>query len=378
MHVPGGCYRLPVVRSVLFHSLAAAAVTLLSCGCTKPRSSEHGCRYGGADDREVWKSLATVFQECLLTRSPKECRTEIEAEEWVPISPATAESQELHGTIAPGGASIASPGRAPEGDMCLSHDDIDWNWNVYPAAASAGLLQPGNLAGDADHPPGVIEGEWEGFFLDPSYVAMPAGAQPNYKTWGSPNVDMQIGDTVALRGAGVLDCGHAPYRGELHPPYLALWGGLRGSSLVAYVRATANLTRPSDFRSLAEPPQPEEKLAEDFSIPPPPASCPLGATPVLQLTTAVDWFYDTPTIVIDHGCDLSTGVLVGSQSAAFDVAVASPAAHLVGTSDPASASTFFSVAAELAGDHVHIAVTPLDRSRQALFGARVTANWSCP
>src|SRR5439155_19559564 len=123
---------------------------------------------GEEDERSFWQSLARGFQQCLLGKTEEECRAEIEGEEWSPIATGTDVNQELHGVIAGGGSKFSSPARAPEGDLCISHDDIDWNFNVTPDAAYASLLQSGNATGDVDHPPGVIEAEWEGFFLDPA------------------------------------------------------------------------------------------------------------------------------------------------------------------------------------------------------------------
>jgi hypothetical protein len=330
------------------------------------------------DERALWQSLGALYAQCITSHSTAECRANVQKQEWGVISAGTATTQELHGVIAPGGSKYSSPERAPEGDFCLSHDDIDWNFNVTPDPAYASLLQSANMVGDVDHPAGVIEAEWESMYLDPSYVAKAPDGGTTYETWGSPVVDMLAGDRVALRGGGVLDQGHAPYRSELHPPYLLLWGGARGTASVVYARATARLTRPSDFQTLPDPPPASEALAGDFPLPPLPDGGADGGALSLQIGTRVDWFYDSPQIVIDQSCDLANGVnLIDRTGPTFDAALASPAAHLVGTNQPSLAPGFFTVTATQQGASVHVTLTPLQRPRQAVFGATVTATWAC-
>ena len=346
-----------------------ALLALVSCSGHSARESE---------ERAGWQALAIRFQQCLLSGSSASCRDEIERLEWSPISAASASRQELHGTIAPGGSTFASPGRAPEGDLCISHEDIDWNFNVSPDPEYAGLLQPANNEPDVDHPAGgVIETEWEAFYLDPAYVAMPPGASPSFKSWGPPAVDMIVGDRVASRGAGVLDRGHSPFRSEIHPPYLLLWGGRRPGELVVHARASARLSRPSNYKPLPDPPEPSEALVERFALPYAPLCLP-GMAPVLNLVPEIEFFYDDPAIVVDHGCDISTAVaLTDLEGADFDIALSSPAAHLVGTNDPAGSNGFFSLAVAASDGSLRLELTPVSRPRQALFGARVTASWAC-
>jgi len=250
---------------------------------------------------------------------------------------------------------------------------------VIPDPPFASLLQPGNFIADADHPAGgVIEGEWESFYLDPAYVAKPAGAGANYKTWGAPDVDMRDGDRVAGRGAGVLDKGHKPYRGELHPPYLLLWGGRRGEVLVVHARATALLSRPSDFQPLPDPPEPGEALTARFRMPLR-LPCVGGAAPSIAVTQSTEYFLGTPSIVVDQGCDLANGVsLTDLEGPEFDAALSSPAAHLVGANTTSGAAAFFSLAVTTSSAAIDVTLTPVSRPHQALYGAKITAAWACP
>ncbi len=331
---------------------------------------------------DFWIGLWDDFLACVTTHSTADCRDAMEQREWGPIpglGPAFA-SRALRGTIAPGGSTYQSPELAPEGDLCVSHDDIDWNWNVYPDPADAPLLQPANLDEDADHPgdggAGAIEAEWEAMYLDPAYQADADGGANDYHHFPSPAFDMRVGDRVALRGAAVLDCGHAPFRSELHPPYLVLWGGARdGGTTVVHARATALPTRPRDFGALADPPDQGEALSADFPLPP----APDGGT--LAISTSIDWFLDQPSVVVDHGCDPSAGTSLGSGGIAgpnADVALASPAAHLVAPNQPELASGFFTLTADPSGGRLVVTLTPVARPHQAVFGATVTAGWSQP
>jgi hypothetical protein len=362
-------------------AIGAILVAGAGAGCPhgEPPPGGTGCgAETSADERAFWQALAVTFQQCVLSSAVGVCRTEVERAEWAPVSKAAASGQELQGTIAPGGTKFASPGLAPEGDLCLSHDDIDFNFNVAPDAGYASLLQAGNAVADVDHPAGVIEGEWEAFYLDASYVAMGPGAGTTFDTWPAPDVDMVTGDRVAARGAGMLDCGHAPYRSEIHPPYLLLWGGLRADTLIVYARASALLARPVDYAPLPDPPDAAETLVADFALPPAPMTCPAGSAPALQLVTETQWLYDDPAIVVDQGCDVANGVgLTDLEGPAFDAALASPAAHVAGTSDPALAPSFFAFTATQKVDAVRVTLTPLARPHQVLFGARVTASWIC-
>ncbi len=328
------------------------------------------------DERLFWQTLALELQHCLLSGRAMDCRSQVERQEWAPVSTETAVRQQMHGTIAPGGSTYDSPTSAPEGDFCASHDDIDWNFNVTPDAEDAWFLEPANAIADVDHPTGVFEGEWEAMYMDPSFVAMPAGAGASYTTWSRPAIDMQVGDAVALEGAGVLDCGHAPYRSEIHPPYLVVWGGARTDTSVVYVRATAMLTRPADYRALPNPPDAAEALTGHFPLPA--NVCP-GGNGSLQITQDVEWLYDQPDVIIDQGCNLENGINVTNlEGPTYDAALASPAAHIAGTSDPTRSDAFFTVTTDTSGGDLAVTVTPVARPHQALFGAKITAAWSCP
>ncbi len=367
----------PVRPSIL--ALAALA------GCchhgpegSDPIGADGGCHTAaGVTEAQVWESLWQSFATCVSSHSTEECRTQVEQQEWAALpgaGPGTWRTA-LLGTVAPGGSQYASPEMAPEGDLCVSHDDIDWNLNVWPDPSGAAMLQPGNLTGDADHPgdgdAGVVEAEWEAMYVDPAFAAWPGDAGSPYEDFARPSIDMAVGDRVALRGAGVLDCGHAPYRSELHPPYLLAWGGLRdGGTSVVHVRATARFTRPEEFVTLPDPPEPGEALRADFPLPPPPEG---GAA--LSVTTSVDWFLDDPAIVVDQGCSLTAGVSAASFAPNTDADLASPAAHLVGDSSPAAASDFFYLSAGADGGRLWVEIAPVSRPRQAVFGATVRAAW---
>src|SRR5439155_7965417 len=123
-------------------------------------------------------------------------------------------------------------------------------------------------------------------------------------------------------------------------------------------------------------PDPAEALRERFALP---AAPQCGTPPTLHVASTVLWLYDSPGTVGDHGCDLATGLALTSLDGPdFDVALASPAAHWVGTSTTAAAASFFSLAVAQTGSDLELTLTPVALPRQALYGARVTADWSCP
>jgi len=376
--------RLLVFRGVRSAALGRVAVATLALGslvsCPKlnlfPPPPDAGvCTLLATDTTAFWEALAVQFQSCVLTGGAPSCRTGIEQQEWVAWAGETAVSQEVHGTVAPGGSVFASPERAPDGDLCISHDDIDWNFNVSLDPAFAAALLPGNSVPDDDHPDAaVMEAEWEAMYLDPTYVAKSDDAGTDYTHWPAPSVDMALGDRVALRGAGVIDCGHSPYRAELHPPYLALWGGGRDAGLVIHVRASALFSRPADGRALPNPPLAAEALSETFALPAPGAD---GGTWVVE--SAVDYFLDAPQLQVDQGCNLGNGVdLTKLSGPALNAALASPAARWVSTSTPDAGGGFFALAASLVDGGVQVTLAPLSRPHQALFGATVRARWLCP
>ncbi|MHB8420778.1 MAG: hypothetical protein ACYDCL_22110 [Myxococcales bacterium] len=359
--------------------LVLALLLLAPCRCVQAVDGllpepDGGCATAfGLSEVELWQTLAAEFVQCAGSHSTADCRDQAERQEWggIPGAGASTFGTLLVGTVAPGGSTYSSPEVAPEGDLCFTHDDIDWNLNVAPDPAFASLLQPGNLEADADHPAGVVEAEWEAMYLDPAFVAWPGDGGGDYHGFARPAIDMADGDRVALRGAGVLDCGHAPFRSELHPPYLALWGGPRdGGVTVVHARASAQLTRPADFAPLPDPPEPSEALAADFPLPP-------DGGGVLDVTVAVDWLLDAPQIVPDQGCALSTDLgSLGHPSPNIDLSLASPAAHLEGGADAGEA--FFALAAGEDGGRLWVQLTPLARPHQAIYGATVTAAWVPP
>ncbi|MHB1846021.1 MAG: hypothetical protein ACYCWW_14440 [Deltaproteobacteria bacterium] len=329
---------------------------------------------------DFWAGLWQDFLGCIVSHSTADCRSSMEQREWgaIPGLGPGYTTTALLGTIAPGGETYQSPELAPEGDLCVSHDDVDWNWNVYPDPAYASLLQKANLEEDADHPgdggAGAVEAEWEAMYVDPAYQAEPSDAGGDYHRFASPHVDMEVGDRVGLRGAAVLDCGHSPFRSELHPPYLVIWGGLRdGGTTIVHVRASAQLSRPAEFSTLADPPSPGEALTLDVPLPP----APDGGT--LAISSSVDWFLEQPTLVVDHGCDATAGAALGSGGVAgpsVDQALASPAAHLVAPNQPELASQYFSLGLDQSAGRLLVTLTPLSRPHQALFGATVVASWA--
>ncbi len=357
------------------------AVFLAPCQCVKDvlPPVDGGCATGvGLSEIEQWQTLVQGFAQCLASHSTADCRDQVERQEWTGIpGAATTYGTVLLGTVAAGGTEFRSPEQAPEGDLCVTHDDIDWNVNVAPDPAFAGLLQPANLEGDADHPGdgGVVEAEWEAMYLDPAFVAWTGDAGGDYHAFARPQIDMRDGDRVGLRGAGVLDCGHAPFRSELHPPYLVVWGGLRdGGVLVVHARATAQLTRPAEYEHLPQPPEPSEALAVDFPLPPGD-----DGGRVLAVSTAIDWLLDDPQLVVDQGCVLSAGLGTPQDpSPSFEQDLASPAAHFEPGSQPGEAGTFFALGAAVDGGRLWVELAPLSRPRQAVYGATVTAAWVWP
>jgi hypothetical protein len=84
------------------------------------------------------------------------------------------------------------------GEQQIAHD---WNINVAPAVAYQGLMSDGNFAnGEAE-----IEVEWE-FDYGDRRGHLPIEALPG------------VGDQVYMKGRWIYDCGHPPYRTEIHPP----------------------------------------------------------------------------------------------------------------------------------------------------------------
>lgn len=76
----------------------------------------------------------------------------------------------------------------------------DWNFMVAPDPDYQYLLSDANFLGSGAHA-GTIEVEWEQADDKLSLDAIPG-----------------VGDRVWLRGRWIFDCGHPPYRTEIHPP----------------------------------------------------------------------------------------------------------------------------------------------------------------
>jgi len=76
-------------------------------------------------------------------------------------------------------------------DSFLNHDSQDQTWDVEPDRPYVGLRQP--------FPFGHIEMEWE-------TNAMPREVRPT------------AGDRASTAGFWIFDCGHGPFRTEIHPP----------------------------------------------------------------------------------------------------------------------------------------------------------------
>lgn len=92
------------------------------------------------------------------------------------------------------------------------HGTIDYNFFVYPDAAYRGLLaKPGNFTTGAGVERGRLELEWE----------MSAGPLP-FAGGFPPQAWPTQGDRVYVLGSHILDCGHSPYRAEIHAPRLVV------------------------------------------------------------------------------------------------------------------------------------------------------------
>lgn len=92
------------------------------------------------------------------------------------------------------------------------HGTIDHNFFVYPDERFRGLVaKPGNFQTGADVERGRIEVEWE-IGLGP----LPFAGGFNSHAWPT------VGDRVYVLGSHILDCGHSPYRSEIHAPRLVV------------------------------------------------------------------------------------------------------------------------------------------------------------
>jgi hypothetical protein len=117
-------------------------------------------------------------------------------------------------------------GHPPHGDFYFNHDTEDHDFFVFPddhnllandpTANYHSLLGSGNFETGEPKEWGRIEVEWEygahtwNDAADSGYYGFP--------TWAWPN----IGDRVHVEGFWIFDCGHEPFRAEIHPAWMVV------------------------------------------------------------------------------------------------------------------------------------------------------------
>jgi hypothetical protein len=90
--------------------------------------------------------------------------------------------------------------RVADLDNFLNHDSEDFEWKVTPDPPYAGLLEPFSPEGQKI--------EWES-------GSLPSLFWPT-RTPGDPS--LQPGDRTSVFGYWIFDCGHDPFKTEIHPP----------------------------------------------------------------------------------------------------------------------------------------------------------------
>lgn len=133
---------------------------------------------------------------------------------WVDVDPRDHRTKILEGLV------VAS--HVTHEDFPFNHDSHDHNTYILPDPASRGLMSDANHgATSRDHRP-AMEVEWESKHYPLAYWPVP-------------------GDQAWVMGRHIFDCGHPPYRTEIHPPVAT-----------AYTRAEPHLfagdAAPSDAR----------------------------------------------------------------------------------------------------------------------------------
>jgi hypothetical protein len=90
--------------------------------------------------------------------------------------------------------------RVADLDNFLNHDSEDFEWKVTPDPPYVGLPEPSSL--------GQVKMEWEmGSFPSLFHPTPPPGDET-----------IQPGDRTSVFGYWIFDCGHDPFKTEIHPP----------------------------------------------------------------------------------------------------------------------------------------------------------------
>jgi hypothetical protein len=116
----------------------------------------------------------------------------------------------------------------PPGDNPLSHEMItpncpipgnlgcpsDWNVQIWPIGPQRGIAPFTSIKAENTY----VELEWE------DYYGWAAWLRKDLMEWDWP----RVGDLIFAAGRWIIDCGHTPYRSELHPVFmLALMKGVQ-------------------------------------------------------------------------------------------------------------------------------------------------------
>lgn len=253
---------------------------------------------------------------------------------------------------------VSKYGRIAGDDLTYQHDDRDSEFKMLPddEAFVQGFLAYGQSE---------MEVEWESVVWFPkhpqladNYPAPPAGMTetpltPNHFTaFRDPSFQSpRIGDSVRVRGAVVVDCGHAPAT-EIHPPSAVAWRHRFNTGIADYfVRLSSYGWYPhvQHFEGLGatldngQPIPPIGTFVADFDIPDAASS---NQAPYLG-PVVVDYAYS--------GYDVSDDQYTLSTSG-YDPD--HPAAHLFGGDYGQPPSTYFDLSVSLIGTTVHITAYP--------------------
>lgn len=274
------------------------------------------------------------------------------------------------------GGVVTAPGTFLAGDdLTLLHDDRDSEFDFVPDASwgLASTLQLGQPS---------VPAEWESVMLFPKHPQWiwdnpdpnpggPADYPAAANVFDRSNhflslrdVAYQVpkaGDAVVMRGAFVVDCGHAP-KVEVHPPVAVAWSHTFGTPGIAdyYFRASAygwyphveNFTGPySSFGNLGA-------FEADLDIPDASTADPGSTAFVGQIVPVVDYTYAG----YDISDDVHTFQVIDIFTAQFFYAdiytVQHPMAHLFGGDWSQPISTYFDVTVTQNGTKVHIHAMP--------------------
>ncbi len=114
-------------------------------------------------------------------------------------------------------------GHPPYGDFYFNHDTEDYNFFVVPDNQNVlasdedqnyeYLLGYGNFHNGVEEELGRVEVEWE--YGAHSWNDAADSGYYGFPDWAWPN----LGDRVVTEGFWIFDCGHTPFRTEIHPPW---------------------------------------------------------------------------------------------------------------------------------------------------------------